>query len=375
VGIELAEIFRQHGSQYRLKYAQQMPASQRQVMRAVEQCRTPALGGHVYVCPACDEVQYHYHSCRNRHCPKCQHQRTQQWLEKQQEMRLPVGHFMLTFTLPEGLRAVARSHPQLIYHLLFRTSAEAAQQLALDPRFVGGQIGMIGVLHTWGRNLAYHPHVHYLVPAGGLAEDGSTWLPSRKNFLVPVKALSKLVRAKFRDALRKYSCFDDVPVSVWRQDWVVHCQPVGNGEGALKYLAPYIFRVAISNNRILTLADGRVTFCYKDTKTGKTRRCPLSVEEFIRRFLQHVLPKGFVKVRYYGFYSSGKRPQLAALFQQLSAQLNSLSPSESVQPGQPTNECPGKEAIPCPLCGHALRLYQIIRPAVRAPPRAMFLPS
>jgi hypothetical protein len=291
-------------------------------------------------------------------------------------MRLPVGHFMLTFTLPEGLRAVARSHPQLIYHLLFRTTAEATQQLAQDPRFVGGQIGMIGVLHTWGRNLAYHPHVHYLVPAGGLAADGRTWLPARKNFLVPVKALSKLVRAKFREPLGKYSCFANVPVSVWRQEWVVHCQPVGSGEGALKYLAPYIFRVAISNNRIVHMQDGKVTFRYQATQTGKTKHCTMTAHEFIRRFLQHVLPKGFVKVRYYGYFSCGKRSQLASLRQQLSVPWNAPSPStEPVQPDQSTNERPGMEAIPCPICGNALRLYQIVRPAVRTPPPALFWPS
>jgi hypothetical protein len=162
---------------------------------------------------------------------------------------------------------------------------------------------MIGVLHTWGRNLSYHPHMHYLVPAGGLGNDGQTWLPARKNFLLPVKALSKLFRAKFRDALKKHPCFGEVPTAVWCKDWVVHSQAVGNGEGVLKYLAPYIFRVAISNSRILKLANGKVTFRYQDSDTGRTRLCTLKAEEFIRRFLQHVLPKGFVKVRYYGFFS------------------------------------------------------------------------
>jgi len=180
---------------------------------------------------------------------------------------------------------------------------------------------------------------------------------------------SKLVRAKFRDALRKHPCFAYVPVSVWKKDWVVHCQPVGNGEGALKYLAPYIFRVAISNNRILKLADGKVTFCYKDTDTGKTRRCTLSAEEFIRRFLQHVLPKGFVKVRYYGFFSPGKRPQLAFLHRQLSNLIPSSSHDHqdqltSDQAVEPSPDDP----IQCPSCGRAMQLYQILRPNRRAPP-------
>jgi hypothetical protein len=159
-------------------------------------------GWHVYTCPDCGETQYVYHSCRNRHCPKCQHENAQRWLEEQYELQLPVPYFMLTFTLPSPLRSFARSHQQLVYDVLFRASAEAAQQLAHDPRFVGGTLGLVGVLHTWARDLSYHPHVHYLVPAGGLADDGHTWLPARKNFLLPVKALSKLFRAKMRDALR-----------------------------------------------------------------------------------------------------------------------------------------------------------------------------
>ena len=194
-------------------------------------------------------------------------------------------------------------------------------------------------------------------------------LAARKKFLVPVKALNKLVRAKFRDALRKHPCFVDVPLSVWKQDWVVHCQPVGNGEGVLKYLAPYIFRVAISNNRILKLADGKVTFRYKDTSTGKTRHCTLSAEEFIRRFLQHVLPKGFVKVRYYGFFSPGKRQHLAYLHQHLNNQLPISNHNHRDQQTDDQALIPAsEELIQCPACGRAMRLHQILRPNRRAPP-------
>jgi hypothetical protein len=217
-------------------------------------------------------------------------------------------------------------------------SAEAAQKLAQDPRFVGGQVGMVGVLHIlrcaqdrlWGRNLSYHPHVHYLVPAGGLAADGKTlrnsgqaWLAARQKFLLPVKALARIFRAKMRQALAKLDVDGCIPLDVWRQNWVVagkehrYCKAVGCGRLALKYLAPYIFRVAISNRRILKLEDERVTFRYRATDTGQERLCTLAAEEFIRRFLQHVLPKGFVKVRYYGFFSSGSRPRLAAIRQQL----------------------------------------------------------
>ena len=183
MGLELADIFRQYGPAYRQKYADQILPSHRQAMRAIEQCRTEALGGQVYTCPQCGETQYSYHSCRNRHCPKCQNDKAQEWLEAQQDLLLPVPYFMLTFTLPAALREVVRSHQSLLYNLLFRISAAATQHLAKDPRFVGGQIGLVGVLHTWGRNLAYHPHIHYLVPAGGLAANTQTWLPARQDFL------------------------------------------------------------------------------------------------------------------------------------------------------------------------------------------------
>jgi hypothetical protein len=199
--------------------------------------------------------------------------------------------------------------------------------LARDSRFVGGQIGLVGVLHTWARDLSYHPHVHYLIPAGGLSDDGQTWRPSQPDFLVPVKALSQLFRAKFRDALRKTECFSSVSPAVWQPDWVVHCQPVGNGLTAFKYLAPYIFRVAISNRRIVKVEDDQVTFRYRASGTGDTKFCTLPAEQFIHRFLQHVLPRSFVKVRYYGLFSPGYRPHLTALRQQLDAASEQPPPS------------------------------------------------
>jgi hypothetical protein len=237
---------------------------------------------------------------------------------------------MLTFTLPAPLRLVARSHQAPLYDLLFRTSASATQHLAADPRFIGGQLGLVGVLHTWGRTLTYHPHVHYLIPAGGLADDGQTWRPARDDFLVPVKALSGIFRARFRDALRSTELFDLVPATVWEQDWVVHCKAVGNGETAFKYLAPYIFRVAISNSRLLKIENEQVTFRYRASDSGQTKLCTLAVEEFIHRFLQHVLPKGFVKVRYYGFLSVSQRARLTTLRQQLAPVVTIPLPTSTV---------------------------------------------
>lgn len=264
----LAEIVHEYGASYREKFDDRLLPSHRRALRDIAQCRTGVLGGHVYHCATCDETHYQYHSCQNRHCSQCQHNAAQEWLAKQQALLLPLPYFMVTFTLPATLREVARGNQRTIYNLLFRTSAAALQELARDPRYVGGQIGLVGVLHTWGRNLSYHPHVHYLVPAGGLTADVQQWHTARHNFLVPVRALSRLFRAKFRDALKRTDLFDSVPVETWHSEWVVHCQPVGNGLSALNYLAPYIFRVAISNNRILKSAGGKVTFRYRvaDTK-------------------------------------------------------------------------------------------------------------
>ncbi len=373
--VELAEIIRCYGPQYRAKYGDRMLPSHRQVMRAIERCRTAALGGHVYHCEECEETEYHYHSCRNRHCPKCQNGKAQQWLEKQQDMLLPVPYFLVTVTLPSELRDVTRSHQKLVYDLLFRTSAEAMQHLAGDARFVGGQVGMVGVLHTWGRNLSYHPHVHYLVPGGGVAADGETWLPARKNFLFPVKALSKIFRAKFRDALCQTDGFADVPAEVWQQEWVVNCRPVGSGVNALKYLAPYIFRVAISNKRILKLEDEKVTFRYRASDTGRLRTCTLPAKEFIRRFLQHVLPRGFVKVRYYGFLASGCRQRLAVLRQQLvPLATDQVSDSDVGSEDEPIAEQDSSDVavVLCSSCGRPMQRRSIrpgeLYPRGRCPP-------
>jgi len=365
MALELAHVFQQFGPAYRQKHASKILPSHRQAMRAIEHCRTEVLGGQVYVCSACGETRYSYHSCRNRHCPKCQHEQTQDWLEVQQGLLLPVPYFLLTFTLPVELRKFTSQNQKLIYNLLFRTSAQAAQQLARDPRFVGGQIGLVGVLHTWTRNLIYHPHVHYLTPGGGLASDGQSWLPARRNFFLPVKALSKLFRAAFRRALKRTAIYPNLPSKVWRKDWVVHCKAVGDGQAALKYLAPYIHRIAISNRRLVSLSnDGclenaQVTFQYRASDTGQIKTCTLSVERFLQRFLQHVLPRGFVKVRYYGFFGATLRSRLAALQQQLGKE---ISPQQSDDTNPDTIGSEPRQKLLCPLCGQALLFQRIIHP-------------
>jgi hypothetical protein len=334
-------------------------------MWAIEHCRTDRLGGQVYGCPNCQEFQYSYHSCRNRHCPKCQHELTQNWLQVQQEILLPVPYFFLTFTLPAELRTLVRANQKALYALLFQASAEAAQKLAHDPRYIGGQIGLVGVLHTWTRNLIYHPHVHYLAPAGGLHSDGKTWLSARPGFFLPVRALSKLFRAAFRHGLEKLKLFENVPSKVWTQEWVVHCKPVGDGQAALKYLAPYIHRVAISNRRLLAFDDrgsmesSQVTFQYCASDTGQLKKCTLSLEQFFQRFLQHVLPHAFVKVRYYGFFGAAVRRKLTDLQKRLGKPVPDLVESASVA-SRAEPDPPSK--ILCPVCGLPMTFQKNLSP-------------
>lgn len=368
---ELADIFNQYGDVYRQQHGQRMLPSHRAVLQAVVACRTEQLGGRIYHCPACAEIHYSYHSCQNRHCPKCQAQSGQAWLAKQTAYLLPVPYFLLTFTVPDTLRDVIRAHQKQLFNLLFRTSAAATQQLAADPKWVGGKIGMVGVLHTWGRNLIYHPHVHYLVPAGGLTPSGG-WQATSPDFFVPVKALSRIFRAKFRDALQQTEWFAAIPADTWQKEWVVHCKPVGDGAAALKYLAPYIFRVAISNRRILKIAHDKVTFLFRRSDTGQWRTCTLDALEFIRRFLQHVLPKGFVKVRYYGLFSPGNRHLLATVPQSLtdSASLPTAATS-TADTGQPLAQVKARQAdetLLCPSCGHEMCLVKRLLPRPKYPP-------
>jgi hypothetical protein len=363
--VEIADIFRIHGPAYRAQFGDRMLPSHRRAMQDIERCRTEPLGGQVYHGETCQAYHYSYHSCKNRHCPKCQQDHAQQWLEHQQRLLLPVPHFMVTFTLPAELRGLARRHQKTLYHLLFRSSAEALQELALDPRFIGGRIGMVGVLHTWTRDLRYHPHVHYIVAGGGLSAEG-TWLPARQDFLVHVTPLSILFRAKFRDYLQKTDLFPLVDAHVWHKDWVVYCEPVGSGEEAFRYLAPYIFRVAISNNRVLKLEDGQVTFQYKESATDQTRSATVPAQEFIRRFLQHVLPDRFIKVRYYGFLSPGNRHVLTTVSTLLGT--NTVAPPPTGQPLDVTATTNARDAPRCPKCGNILILVETLRPNTRSPP-------
>ena len=347
---ELADIFRRHGPRYRAAFQGRMPPSHRRAMRDIEGCRTEALGGHAYRRQGCGKHIYSYHSCKNRHCPKCQNPQTTGWIQKQSALLLPVPYFLLTFTLPQELRLLARAHQKSVYGILFRTSAASLKKLACDPKYLGGEPGMVGVLHTWTRNLAFHPHVHYLVAGGALSRDGEEWMPTTaQDYLVPVKALSLIFRAKFRRALQKAGLPGALPEKVWRKAWVVHCLPVGSGKKAIQYLAAYVYRVALSNSRIEKLQDGKVTFRYRKSGTRQCKRTSLEANEFMRRFLQHVLPKGFAKIRYYGFLSSTKRKRLA----KLQAQLAAHSPADDEHP-KPAPAL--REPLHCPHCGGRLSL-------------------
>jgi hypothetical protein len=364
---ELADIFSRHGPEYRSKFVGRMLPSHLKAMEDIENCRTESMGGQVYLCRQCEQVRYSYHSCKNRHCPKCGNDSTDLWLKKQLDLLLPENYFLITFTIPEGLRPLARSNQNVVYNLLFEASAQALKKLALDPKFVGGRIAMVGVLHTWGRDLSYHPHVHYIIAGGGLSPN-NRWLPSGKLFFVPVKALSTIFRAKFRDGLKKLGLLDSADQKDFKKPWVVHSKPVGSGEGALKYLAPYVYRVALSNNRIEYLDDSSVIFRYRESDSGAFCKMTLNAMEFIRRFLQHVLPDGFHKVRYYGLLSPANRKTLKILQNVLTTNsvlesiLRPCVPEKLSGPQSP-------DTLLCPHCGGDLRLLKTMRRArTRGPP-------
>ena len=341
----IQDIFRQYGGDYLEKYKDNMPARHKKALLAIINCRSRSLGGEVYFCRKCREYHFSYHSCGSRHCAVCGNDEAAEWISKNKNLMLPFTYFLASFTVPEELRDVCRSNQKLFYNILFRASADSLKTLAKDEKYLGAEIGMTGILHTWTRALIYHPHLHYLVPGGGIGKDGRSIRFSDDDFLMHVKPLSKIFRAKFRDALKKQSPenFEKIPADTWKRDWVVHIKPAGDGEKALEYMGRYLFRTAISNNRIIKLQNDKVTFRYTDSKTGKTKIVTLDALEFIRRFLQHVLPKGFQKVRYYGFLAAAARKRLSRLRKML--WLDSVSESKPRQLPKP---------LLCPVCGSVL---------------------
>ncbi len=275
-----------------------------QVLQRILLCRTARLGGQLFRCPQCGDYHYQYHSCNNRHCPQCGQAEAEDWLARQrQRLLLPVSYFLVTFTVPEALRAWIRSHLRESLDVLFSASAQALQDLAANPKRLGAQLGMLGVLHTWSRTLIFHPHIHFLVPGGGLSLDGRSWIAAKDNYLFDVKALGAHFRTLFRQSALKEcpQLLAKIPAKVWKQRWVVHCQPAGSGEKALGYLSRYIFKTATANRTVYLLAEGKVRWPYRDSKTGKWASIDLEPHQLFSRFLQHVLPHGYCRVRLFGW--------------------------------------------------------------------------
>jgi hypothetical protein len=301
---EIQEIFDEYGAEYCRSHA--LSPEQGKVMRAIINCRTAKLGGHIDVCPTCGYIRPSYNSCRNRHCPKCQAFAKERWIENQKYDLLDVAYFHVVFTIPEELRSLFFCCDRVMCNLLFRAVAETLSQLASDQKYLGAKIGFTSVLHTWGQNLSFHPHIHCIVPAGGLTRV-MQWRNSRKKFFLPVKVLSRKFRGKFLALLQQTPEFagkldQTIIDSCYHKEWVVYCKPpFKDAACVVEYLGRYTHRVAISNSRILSISDGKVTFKWRDYKDcSKWKIMTLSAAEFIRRFLLHVLPKGFMKIRHYG---------------------------------------------------------------------------
>jgi hypothetical protein len=320
--VEVADIFREHGEAYRKQHA--LPLHTLKTMSAIEACRTSRLGGHMYECDDCGHQKIAYNSCRNRHCPKCQNLPKEKWVEARKEDLLPIPYFHVVFTLPSELHSLALRNKKEVYGLLLKASADTLQTLAADQKRLGAQIGFISIVHTWGQNLMDHPHIHCIVTGGGLSPCQTQWIAAKNNYFLPVKVMSKLFRGKFLHGLKELetkdklygiendSEFNSQISSLYHKDWVVYCKPPFAGpEHVLAYLGRYTHKIAISNQRICSIKDGQVTFKYRDYRDGnKKKNMTLSAFEFIRRYLLHILPPRFVKIRHYGILSTRNKRRL-----------------------------------------------------------------
>jgi hypothetical protein len=364
----LAEIFRSHGQGYRNTH--RLTAVQHKVLNAIERCRTPALGGHLERCDRCNAVRAVYHSCGNRHCPKCQTLAKERWLEARHAELLPLEYFHVVFTLPHELNRLAQYRPRVIYSLLFQVAADTLQTFARDPKHLGGDLGITAILHTWGQNLCQHVHLHCVVTGGALAPDQSCWIPARPGFLFSVRALSKVFRGKYIEGLERAFSRGDLPAEepitqllaqLRSQSWVVYAKPPFAGpEAVLAYLGRYTHRIAIANHRILDLRDGLVSFRWRDyADANRQKIMTLSVAEFIRRFLLHVLPTGFMRIRHFGLLANPHRKRKLARCRQLLAQSEAPPhrPRESAQ--EIMKRLTGIDLYACPLCHHGrMRPFQ-----------------
>ena len=379
---KVADVFRRHGEAYRKANAGHLDRSQRRVMGAIEACRTAALGGHVWRCSACGHKEIAYSSCRDRHCPTCQGSAARAWLEARQADLLPVEYFHVVFTLPPAIAAIAYQNKEVVYGILFEAAAETLKTIAGDRKHLGAEIGFTAVLHTWGQTLTHHPHVHCIVPGGGLSLDGTSWIGCRPGYFLPERVLSSLfrrlliekLRAAYEDKhlsffsdlapLREKSAFLAYLAPLWRLDWVVDSKrPFAGPEQVLRYLSRYTHRVAISDHRLVEVTDDQVTFKWKDYRDdSRIKHMTLTPTEFIRRFLLHVLPDGFRRIRHYGFLANGNRQARLARIRQLLPD----APQEHVGPAvqEPTTATiePDNDAWQphCPACGAEMEIEEML---------------
>jgi predicted RNA-binding Zn-ribbon protein involved in translation (DUF1610 family) len=362
--VEVADILRAQGDRFLDRYRRSFDFQQLKAFRAIQRCRTAALGGHIDACPKCGHRAISYNSCRNRHCPKCQTQAREHWLAARERELLATSYFHVVFTVPHELNVLALDNPRVFYDLLFSASAQTLLKVARDPKHLGAEIGVISILHTWGQNLLLHPHVHCAIPAGGLSPDHTRWIRPLYAFFLPVKVLSRVFRGKFLAGLKRLHrrkhlrCAGPAAAladpkqfrrflrQLHRQDWVVYAKPAfGGPTNVLRYLGRYTHRIAISNHRLLAFDGERVTFLWKDyAHGGKQRTMTLLGTEFLRRLFLHVLPKGFVRIRYFGFLANRFRAHCLPLCQQLLA-------SDRPPPGTSSETASNWH---CPNCGAAM---------------------
>jgi hypothetical protein len=375
--VEVADILRAQGDRFLDRYEKSFDFQQLKAFRAIPRCRTAALGGHVDACPRCGyQAAISYNSCRNRHCPKCQAHARARWLEARERELLAASYFHAVFTVPHELNVLALDNQREFYDLLFTASAQTLLAVAADPKHLGAEIGMIGILHTWGQNLLLHPHIHYAIPAGGLALDHQQWIHSKYTFFLPVKVLSRVFRGEFIAGLKRLyrrkrlRCggpaallanpkhFGKLLRRLHRQDWVVYAKPAfGGAPQVLRYLGRYTHRIAISNHRLLAFDGERVTFRYKDyAHGGKHRKMTLAATEFLRRFFLHVLPKGFVRIRHFGFLANRFRAQRVALCRELLT-------NSSIPASTPHTAAQSPSTWSCPHCGATMTVMQRVTAA------------
>ena len=392
--LEVADILRRYGDAYRAEHEGALSSTQRRVTRAITACRTAALGGHLEACEACGHERISYNSCRNRHCPKCQSLARAQWIEDRKSELLDCPYFHVVFTLPEEIASIAYQNKAVVYNLLFAATAETLRTIAADPRHLGAEIGFFAVLHTWGQNLMHHPHLHCVVPGGGLSPDGDRWVACRPGFFLPVRVLSRFFRRRFLELLgqafergeleffsalevqRERKAFYRYLDPLREKEWVVYAKaPFAGPEQVLDYVGRYTHRVAISNNRLLNIEDGHVTFQWKDYRDGDAHKTmTLTAEEFIRRFLLHVLPPGFHRIRYYGLlgnhHGQEKLKQCRQLLEMPPIAATETGPQPTVNYRDRYETLTGVSLHECPAChrGRMLSVERLLPSRVSAPP-------